>query len=196
EYDVLAFVENTTAARALEAGRRPPSPKRDLAPTAVNLALAGNSDVPDGWDWSGSRRAHAQRLAPTEELSPRRGRSVSIARASAPWRWGQGQLEQTFSAEAWRGKRLRFSGAVRAEVQGLGNGAQLYVAVRPKPPEGTPWTMPPTAMGMIERPVRSPHWTRHAAEIDVSEDAAAIVIGIVLAGNGVAWFGDFELECD
>src|SRR5262249_47247254 len=44
EYDVLAFVENTTAARATEAGRRPHSPKRDLAPTAVNLALAGNSD--------------------------------------------------------------------------------------------------------------------------------------------------------
>jgi hypothetical protein len=119
---------------------------------------------------------------------------VSIARASAPWRWGQGRLEQTFSAEGWRSKRLRFSGAVRAEVlQGPGTGAQLYVEVRPKPPEGTtPWVMS-SAMGMIERPVRSRHWGRYAAEIDVPEDTSTIVIGVVLAGDGVAWFGDLEL---
>jgi hypothetical protein len=27
----------------------------------------------------------------------------------------------------------------------------------------------------------------------VPEDASGIVIGLVLAGNGVAWFGDLEL---
>lgn len=195
-YDVLAFVETTTAARAMQSGRRSNPSKRDLAPAATNLELAGSGNVPDGWDWSGSRRAHTHQVALIDEPSPFGGRSVSVARASAPWRWGQGRLEQTFSAEAWRGKRLRFSGAVRAEVQGSGTGAQLYVAVRPKPPEGGPWMMPPTAMGMVDRPVRSLHWARHAAEIDVPEDATAIVIGIVLAGNGVAWFGDFKLESD
>jgi hypothetical protein len=35
-------------------------------------------------------------------------------------------LEQTICAEAWRGKRIRFR-AVRAEVEGPGNGAQLYI---------------------------------------------------------------------
>jgi hypothetical protein len=53
--------------------------------------------------------------------------------------------------------------------------------------------MMPTAMGIIDRPVRSSHWGRYAAEIDVPEDASGIVIGLVLAGNGVAWFGDLEL---
>ncbi len=54
-------------------------------------------------------------IALTEEPSGRR--TVRIARASAPWRWGEGRLEQKLSAEAWRGKLLRFSGAVRAEVE-------------------------------------------------------------------------------
>jgi erythromycin esterase len=191
-YDVLVFVETTTAARAMQSVR-PSNPfKRVLAPAATNLELAGSGNVPDGWDWSGSRRAHTHRVALKDKLSPSGGWSVSVARGSAPWRWGQGRLEQTFSADAWRSKRLRFSGAVRAEVQGPGTGAQLYVEIVPKPPEGTPWMMP-TAMGIIDRPVRSSHWGRYAAEIDVPEDASGIVIGLVLAGNGVAWFGDLEL---
>lgn len=49
-------------------------------------------------------------------------------------------------------------------------------------------------MGMVDRPVRSPHWARYAAEIDVPAAAPSIVIGLVLAGNGAGWFGDLELE--
>jgi hypothetical protein len=41
---------------------------------------------------------------------------------------GEGWLQQTFAAEAWRGKPLRFSSAVRADAEGLGTtGAQLYI---------------------------------------------------------------------
>jgi erythromycin esterase len=191
-YDVLVFVETTTAARAMETGRRSSTSKSALPPAATNLELAGSGNVPDGWDWAIRPGAHAYRVALTDNASPSGGRSVSIARASAPWRWGQGRLEQTFSADAWRGKRLRFSGAIRAEVQAPGTGAQLYVEVRPKPREGKPWVMP-TAIGMVGRPVRSPHWRRHAAEIDVPDDASVIAIGLVLAGDGAAWFGDLEL---
>ena len=195
-YDVLAFVETTTAARATQAGQRSYSPKRELAPAPTNLELSGSGDVPEGWDWSGNRRAHGHRFALLDGGAPSGGRSALIARASAPWRWGEGRLEQAFSAKAWRGKQLRFSGAVRAEVQGPGAGAQLYVEIRPQPPEGTPWTMPPSAVGMVDRSVRSPHWRRYTAVIDVPQAASSIVMGLVLAGNGAAWFGDLELESD
>jgi erythromycin esterase len=192
-YDVLAFVETTTAARATEAGRRSYLPTRDPPPAPINLELAGVGDVPEGWHWSGSRRPHAYRLALADEPSPSGGRSVRIARASAPWRWGEVRLEQIFCAEPWRGKRLRFCGAVRAEVQGTGTGAQLYVEVRPKPPEGAPWIMPAAVMDMVDRLVRSPRWRRYAVEIDVPDAAPSIVIGLALAGDGAAWFGDLEL---
>ncbi|MGP0089259.1 MAG: erythromycin esterase family protein [Xanthobacteraceae bacterium] len=189
-YDVLAFVETTSSARSTRTGRRLQSPKRELAPAATNLELAGSGDVPEGWDWSGNRSTHAYRVALFDAGSPRGGRSLYIARASAPWRWGAGRLKQTFSAEAWRGKRLRFGGAMRAEVQGPGTGTQLYVEVWR---EGVPSTMP-AAVGMVGRPVRSPRWGRYAAEIDIPETAHSIVIGLTLAGNGAGWFGDLELE--
>jgi hypothetical protein len=53
--------------------------------------------------------------------------------------------------------------------------------------------MPAAAAAMVERPVRSPHWTRYAVEVDVPKDAHSIVIGLALAGNGAAWFADLEL---
>jgi hypothetical protein len=137
---------------------------------------------------------HAHQVALSRDGSPSGGRCVQIVRASAPWRWGEGRLEQTFAAEAWRGKRLRFAGAVRAEAQGPGTGAQLYVEVRPKPPEGVAWMMPASAAATIDRPVRSPQWRSYTVEIAVPEEAHAIVIGLALAGNGAAWFGDLELE--
>ena len=194
-YDVLAFIETTAAARPTEAGRRSRPANRRLARAATNLQLGGVGELPEGWERSGSRGgAHAHRVALAEERSPAGARTVRIARVSAPWRWGEGRLEQKFSAEAWCGKRLRFSGAVRAEVRGPGAGAQLYIEVRPKPPEGVAWIMPAAAMGMVDRPVRSPHWARYGVEVDVPDEAHSINIGLALAGNGAGWFGDLELE--
>jgi erythromycin esterase len=191
-YDVLAFVETTTAARPNAAGRRTHSPERGPASAPINLELAGNGEVPDGWDWSAARRLHAHQLTLSDGTSPAGGPSLRMARASAPWRWGEGRLEQIFSAEAWRGKRLRFSGAVCAETDGAG-GAQLYVEVRPKRPEGVMWMMPPSALAMIEPPIRCAHWQTYAVEIDIPEAADSILIGLAFAGNGAAWFGDLAL---
>ena len=35
---------------------------------------------------------------------------------------------------------------------------------------------------------------RYAAEIEVPDEAHTILIGMALAGNGAAWFGDLKLE--
>jgi erythromycin esterase len=191
-YDVLAFVENTTAARPNAAGRRTRSPERKPASAPTNLELAGSGEVPDGWNWSAARRLHAHQLTLSDGPSPAGGRSLRMARASAPWHWGEGRLEQTFLAEAWRGKRLRFSAALCAETEGAG-GAQLYVEARPKQPEGVLWQMPPSALAMLEPPVRSAHWQTHAVEIDIPEAAHSILIGLAFAGNGTARFADLGL---
>jgi erythromycin esterase len=193
-YDMLAFVESTTAARPTEMGRRASSPKREPVPAATNLELAGSGEVPEGWTWSASRRAHAYQIARLEERSPSGGRVVRIAREPAPWRWGEGRLEQTLSAESWRGRRLRFACVVRADVQGPGTGAQLYIEVRPRPPEEVTWMTPASVLAMLERPMRSARWSKYAVEVAVPEEAHTIVIGLALAGDGAAWFADLELK--
>ncbi|MET0651179.1 MAG: erythromycin esterase family protein [Hyphomicrobiaceae bacterium] len=193
-YDVLAFVETTTAARPNAAGRRTRLPDRQPASTATNLDLAGSGDAPDGWDWSAGQHVYAHRLVLSDGPSPSGGRSLRIARQSAPWRWGQGRLEQTFSAEAWRGKRLRFSAAMCAEAEGPGTAAHLYIEVRPKQPEGMAWAMPASALAITEPRVRCTHWKTYAVELLIAEDAQTIVIGLALAGTGAAWFADLKLE--
>jgi hypothetical protein len=119
---------------------------------------------------------------------------VRIARASARWRWGEGWLAQTVAAEPYCGKRLRFSGAVRANVCEVGAGAQLYIETRPKPPASSIWTLPADNLAVIDRPIRSIHWRTYAVEVDVPTNAYSIVIGCALAGNGTAWFGDLALD--
>jgi hypothetical protein len=69
---VLAFVETTTAARPNAAGRRTHSPERGPASAPINLELAGNGEVPDGWDWSAARRLHAHQLTLSDGVARRR----------------------------------------------------------------------------------------------------------------------------
>src|SRR5205085_9543043 len=90
-YDVLAFVETTTAARANLAGRRTRSPDTKPAAEATNLALAGSSDVPEGWQWSVGKRAHGHTLARSDATAPSGGPSVCISRATAPGSVGEGR---------------------------------------------------------------------------------------------------------
>jgi hypothetical protein len=66
--------------------------------------------------------------------------------------------------------------------------------ILPKPPEGATWTMAPTSVALIGRPLRSPHWERHAIEIDVPDDAQSVVLGFAFTGNGAGLCGDIKLE--
>jgi hypothetical protein len=40
--------------------------------------------------------------------------------------------------------------------------------------------------------VQSPQWETILVEADVPEAADSFVIGLVMTGNGAAWFGDLE----
>jgi hypothetical protein len=193
EADLLAFVECTTAARPNPCGRRPVWSRQELVAAPTNLQLTGSGVLPDFWTSSGNWRMHGHDVALSKARSPAGGPTVCISRASAPWRWGEGWLAQMFTATPWRGKRLQFKGAVRAEVEDWGAGAQLYVEVRPEPPKDVIWTLPAARLAMIPRPVRSPQWATYRIEIEVPTEAQSINIGCALAGNGVAWFGDLEV---
>ena len=190
-WDVILFVESTTAARG-----NPRSVKQETKAMAngepTNLALAGKSGIPDGWSEISSGFLTADRYSFTVGLagepSPGGGRTVRIARPASPIAWGDHALAQSFPAAPWRGKRLTFSAAMRADAPRIGAGAQILLEVWPKG-EGAKSIVAHQAGG----PLRSPQWTRSLIAIDVPADAERIQISLVMTGDGAGFFGDLTL---
>lgn len=191
-FDAVLFVAETTAARQNQPV--PTGPNSVALPAPSNLELSGDG-IPTGWRQPGSGRRHAHVIAVSAELSPRGGCTVCISR-DAPWRWGQGQLVQKISAGAWRGKRLRFSAAIRALTGDVGAGALLSLSFQPKSDSGVSdfYLKSLGTAASAAEPAQSPQWARFAVEADVPEAADSFAIGLVMTGNGAAWFGDIELE--
>jgi C-terminal processing protease CtpA/Prc len=98
-----------------------------------------------------------------------------------------GNLLTYFDATPYRGKRIRFRAAVRAEVSG-GNQAALWLRVDR---EGG-------AMGffdnMADRPIRSSEWKTYEITGEVAPDAKTIFLGLMLLSEGKAWIDSASFE--
>ena len=188
-FDAVMFVAETTATRRNQPLVSPPNSA--VLPAPSNLELSGDG-VPTAWD-TGVHRSGAHTVTASQERSPRGGPTVRISR-EAPWGWGDGRLTQTISAQAFRGRRLRFSAAVRTAATEVGAGALLYLRFLPKSDEGESvfFITPHASAASSAEPVQSPQWTTLAVEADVPETADMFVMGLMMTGNGAAWFGDLE----
>jgi hypothetical protein len=189
-FDVVVFVAETTAARRNQPSFPAPNPIALSAPS--NLELSGDG-VPARWHAVGAHRRYVHAIAVSDALSPSGGRTVCVSRA-APWRWGDGKLVQRISAQAFRGKRLRFSAAIRTMARDVGAGALLFLKFLPKPnaDESDFFVAPLATAASSPQPVQSPQWATFAVEADVPEAADSFMIGLAMTGNGAAWFGDLE----
>ncbi|MES1210827.1 MAG: hypothetical protein ABUL63_00705, partial [Acidobacteriota bacterium] len=98
-----------------------------------------------------------------------------------------GASAQTIDAALYRGKRIRFTAAVRIEG-GAHDVAQLWMRV----------DRPDGAMGffdnMGDRPVTSPTWQKVQISGPVAADAQSIKVGFLLSEGGRAWFDSATLE--
>ena len=189
-FDVLIFVETTTAARSI----RRPAPGNMVAAAndePRNLALAGAGPVPEGWRaieadyFPAALFPYAVALA--DEPSPGGGRAMRITRGQSPLWWGDGAAGQSFPAAPWRGRRFTFSAAMRAEAPRIGTGAQLVVVVWRKDKD-------PILAVQSGGTVRSQRWTRQSVAVDVPENAERIEIKLVVTCNAAGWFGDLQLD--
>jgi C-terminal processing protease CtpA/Prc len=156
-------------------------------PANLDFEQGAVGQVPTGW--------HAPTLATfavelTEE-NPKSGkraaliRSVAGATAASP---EFGNLMQSFAAQPFRGRRVRFRAAVRMEASEPGARAQLWMRV----------DRGENRMGffdnMDDRPITSGEWRYYEIIGDVDEDALAINIGMLLLGKGKAWLDDVSFE--
>src|SRR5262249_4406535 len=121
KYDILLFVERTTAAHGHPRVSRVASEAGSNA-EPTNLQRAGTAALPDGWRAiSYSRHPYVLSVAADESLEA--GRAVRIARSDSTLVWGDGGITQTFPVGPFGGRRLVFSAAMRAEAARIGTGA-------------------------------------------------------------------------
>lgn len=110
---------------------------------------------------------------------------------------GFGTMMQSFDAGEYKGKRVRFSGYVKArEVR---EWAGLWMRVDG---EGDPYAREPEARpqtlafdNMRGRPIQgSRDWARYDVVLDVRRDATRIYLGILLHGQGTVWLSGVSFE--
>ncbi len=189
---MLLFVETTTAARGV---KRPPR-TTPFAPGAVtqsneqptNVAFTDAAGTLHGW-YLTDASLDPYAIAVEDGVSPNGGRAVRIARVTSPLPWGDAALTQIFPAAPWRGRRLVFSAAMRADALTIGTGAMLLVHVRPRQEQGDKAARPILAM-QADGLVRSPGWVRRSVAVDIPADAEQVQVSLAVTGSMAGWFGD------
>ena len=165
-FDLIAFVQNTTAALAL---------------TPSSVPITEQVD-----EWEAELGPGPLRYGCTRPSSER----VRLERADAPWLGGQATLRQTVDADAYRGRSVTFTVPAAAAVDHLAGDAELFVAVRragvPAGPDSTGSGETFVDVARSER--------EHAIGIDVPPDAEVITFGVRLVGAGWVEAGPFRIN--
>ncbi|HEV8581842.1 MAG TPA: S41 family peptidase [Thermoanaerobaculia bacterium] len=166
---------------------QPPSPAPALT-SNLDFEQGQPGEIPPGWHVSSPSSAAGYRAEIVTE-QPETGRqAVRLSHAGElKDARGFGNLMTSFDAAPYRGKKVRFRAAVRAEVTGE-NQAALWLRVDR---EGG-------AMGffdnMADRPITSPQWQRYEIVGEVTADAEKINLGCMLANVGTAWLDSVSFE--
>ena len=191
-YDVLLFVDETTAARPNPGGTR--SITRILtSPKNLNFESSEPGVIPEGWSAHKYRLANFDFIVETSTELPQQGKKcVKISRKFGK-HYGEtyASLSQRLDATSYRGKRIKLRAAVRTELEGSGNDAYLWLSVTKK------GRGPQSRLfkdNMKDRPIKTSEWRFFEITGEVSDEAQWIYFGISLTGEGSAWFDSFSLQ--
>jgi hypothetical protein len=161
----------------------------DRGPVNLDLENGTLGQVPTGWflPRPSLDAGYAARLT---EDRPRQGRRCGLLSGENLKGSGSacGNLMQTFDATSYRGRRVRFQAAVRAEVAGAGNQGQLWMRVDRKGSNVGFFD------NMQDRPIVAASWRDYQIIGDVVEDAESISLGLMLIGGGRVWLDAVRFE--
>jgi hypothetical protein len=146
--------------------------------------VSGNADPPPGWSLAGSK---PQAYEIGVETAGESGSSAFL-RSRVENTGGFGTLMQTFSAESYRGKRLRMTGMAKAtDVESW---AGLWMRI-----DGSDQKKTLGFDNMQDRPiVGSTEWQEYNIVLDVPDKSEAIAFGILLVGSGKVLVDDIRLD--
>ena len=184
EFDLIAFIAETTAAHSLPEGS---GGDRSILPEPLNLGFEElTADIPRGWIASPLLPAFGYSFSVKAEKPFAGSRCALLSRLPGP-RYGQVSAEfiERIDAKPYRGKRVRLTAAVRAKVA-AGSSARLTLQARA--------VGPGPVNTMRDSPIVDAHWKTYSIELVVPTNAATLTMGGALIGDGSACFDDFRLE--
>ena len=154
---------------------------------ATVVAPAAYAQVPSGWQaFTDGTIDYAVRSDVARREGGQGFAGVTIKSNVASPR-GTGMLAQSIRADAYRGKRVRLSGYLKAI--GINEGtAELWMRVDG---EG----VVQTSDYMQNRPLMGTRdWGREEIVLDIPQNAIGITFGFLLSGSGQVWLDDLQME--
>ncbi|HET9211007.1 MAG TPA: S41 family peptidase [Thermoanaerobaculia bacterium] len=165
------------------------APASPTAPTNLDFEQGQPGEMPPGWHTSplAKDNGYTAKIVTERPEAGRQAAQVALEGERKDPR-AFGNLLTSFDATPYRGKRIRFRAAVRAEVPDPRSQAALWLRVDR---EGG-------AMGffdnMADRPIRASAWKTYEITGDVAPDAKSIYLGMMLLGQGKAWMDSASFE--
>lgn len=111
-----------------------------------------------------------------------------VVNVYASMREKEGSVFQVLNAAPYRGKRISFNAYVKADV--FPPAGQAHLAIRIDKNEKDILYMGT----MHENPITKNSWEKYSIEANVPDSASTIRIGLVLIGDGKAWFDDSKIS--
>ena len=168
-------------ARARLAGWEDSSP----APRNLKFTQGVEGKAPPGWSVPALPK-EADRWAELRRTGCRSQTGCAVVLGNSPVRVGN--LYQSISAAAYRGKMIRLTAWLRMEAADPGDRAQMWLSVD----RGT--GKEALFENMNDRPVQSDDWTRREITAEIDGNANFIEFGIMTYGRGRAWVDGMSFE--
>jgi hypothetical protein len=149
--------------------------------------------LPKGWSFPPPNKTLGGYKASPDTTSPFAGKNCGLIASTSERQTNPfGSLNQMIDVRPYRGQRLRFRAAVRtAELEGDAR-AQLWFRVNRTLADGR--SVIGAFDNMRNRPIREDGWRHFEIIGQVDDDAATLVVGLLLVGKGKAWIDDATLE--
>ncbi len=150
----------------------------------LTCTLAVQAAAPTGWFVAGTKPSEYE--AGIDAQAAYNGHPSAYLKAKVADTGGFGTLMQSFRADKYLGKRVRFSGFVKSD--GVQSWAGLWMRVD-KEKDSVAFD------NMQDRPIKgTTGWQKYEVVLDVPQDATGMFYGVLLDGAGAVWLNSVTFE--
>ena len=152
-----------------------------------NIVLQSKDEIPEGWFKAGNSPKSYE--VSINKNAGKKGENIVHLKSIDKNVTGFGTLMQSFSAEKYLNKRVRFSASVKSKNVEQWAGLWMRVDGKENPRKSLGFD------NMQNRPIKGDtDWKYYNVVLDVPEEANKINFGILLAGTGEILFSNLNFE--